>query len=95
LPAKDFLKRQELSGNNKPVRTIMRWTGAGKSTVKNFISGIRGLGGAHLIGLMGNSDATFEAVLKIAVRPRTIAPENVSTARRLLLDQLALLDAEG
>ena len=84
--------RQELGGNKKPVKTIMRWTGAGESTVKNWASGLRGPSGAHLIALMRNSDVTFEAVLMLAGRPAAIAPENFAAARGHLLELLAVLD---
>jgi hypothetical protein len=84
--------RQELDGNNKPVKTIMRWTGAGESTVKNWASGLRGPSGAHLIALMRNSDVTFEAVMMLAGRPRAIAPENIAAARVQLVELLAFLD---
>ena len=84
--------RQELDDNKKPVKTIMRWTGAGESTVKNWASGLRGPSGAHLIALMRNSDVTFEAVMTLAGRPRAIAPENIAAARSHLLEILAFLD---
>ena len=86
--------RQELSGSNKSEKTLMRWTGAGGRTVKNGVSGLRGPSGAHLVALMRNSDVTFEAVLMLAGRPPSIAPEDIATARVHLLELLALLDAE-
>jgi hypothetical protein len=86
--------RQELGGSNKSEKTLMRWTGAGGRTVKNWVSGLRGPNGAHLVALMRNSDVTFEAVLMLAGRPPGIAPEDIATARVQLLELLALFDAE-
>jgi hypothetical protein len=84
--------RRELSGSNKSVKTLIRWTGAGGRTVKNWISGLRGPSGAHLVALMKNSDVVFEAVLTMVGRPRAIAPENIAVARVHLRELLALLD---
>ena len=84
--------RRELDGSRKSEKTLMRWTGASGRTVKNWVSGLRGPSGAHLIALMRNSDVTFEAVLMLAGRPRTIMPENIATARAHLLELLAFLD---
>ena len=86
--------REELGGNHKSEKTLMRWTGASERTVKNWVAGLRGPSGAHLIALMRNSDVTFEAVLIIAGRSRTIASQNMASARVHLLELLALLDAE-
>ena len=86
--------RQELGGSHKAGKTLMRWTGASGRTVKNWVSGSRGPSGIHLVALMRNSDATLEAVLKMACRERDIAREKIATARFHLTELLALLDAE-
>lgn len=86
--------RQELGGSHKAQKTLMRWTGAGRSTVKNWISGSRGPNGIHLVALMRNSDVAFEAVLMIAGRHRGNVPKKIATARVHLIELLGLLDAE-
>ena len=86
--------RQELGGSHKSEKMLMRWTGASGRTVKNWVSGLRGPSGIHLVALMRNSDAMFEAVLMIAGRQRAITPEKIATTRVHLIELLALLDAE-
>jgi len=86
--------RRELGGSNKSVKTLIRWTGAGGRTVKNWISGLRGPNGAHLVALMINSDVAFETVLAMAGRQREAVPENILSARAQVVKVLTLLDAE-
>ena len=41
--------RQELDGTHQAVKTVMRWTGAGERTAKNWLAGARGPTGEHLV----------------------------------------------
>jgi hypothetical protein len=60
--------RQELGRSRYTAKTLMRWTGAGARAAKHWLAGSAGPSGVHLIALMRNSDAVFEAVLKLAGR---------------------------
>src|SRR5215469_16111902 len=60
--------RRELSAHCYRAKILMRWTGAGGRTVRNWLGGVRGPSGIHLISLMGNSNEVFEAVLLMAGR---------------------------
>ena len=60
--------RRELGRTRYTAKTLMRWTGAGARTAKHWLAGSAGPSGVHLIALMRNSDAVFEAVLELAGR---------------------------
>lgn len=85
--------RQELASSNKTIKTMRRWTGAGESTVKNWVSGLRGPSGVHLVALMQNSDAVFKAVLIMARRREPSASDWIPGARTHLIELLGFLDS--
>jgi len=84
--------RRELGGSHKAVKTLMRWTGASERTSKNWLSGSAGPNGAHLILLIGFSDAVFDAVLKLSKRTRDHPSERMASARSLIEKAVSLLE---
>ena len=46
----------ELGSTHQAVKIIRRWTGAGERTVKNWLAGISGPSGQHLVDLIRHSD---------------------------------------
>jgi hypothetical protein len=42
----------ELGSTHQAVKIIRRWTGAGERTVKNWLAGISGPSGQHLVELI-------------------------------------------
>src|SRR3546814_1100671 len=82
--------RDEPGLNHGVEKTIMRWTGASGRSAKNWVSGMRGPSGPHLLLLARQSDAVMEAILHLAGRGRLIptvklrnlqtAPQNVALA---------------
>jgi len=84
--------RRELGGSRKSEKTLMRWTGARGRTVKNWISGLRGPSGSHLVGLMQNSNEVFKAVLIMTRRQDSRTPDGIRSARAHLIELLAFLD---
>ena len=84
--------RGELEGTRATAKTIMRWTGAGERTVKNWLGGSTGPSGEYLIKLMRHSDAVFTLVLQLSERTRVDDPNDMALARRHLLDALAALE---
>lgn len=60
--------KQELAISKASAKTLMRWTGAGERTVKNWLKGANGPSGQHLMALMKHSDLVYSAVHNL-VRP--------------------------
>ena len=66
--------RTELGDTHRATKTLMQWTGAGERTVKLWLSGVHGPGGEHLVVLMRESEAVFEAVLTQPVVATLLRP---------------------
>jgi len=60
--------RGELGETHQAIKIVMRWTGAGERSAKNWLGGTRGPTGEHLLSLIRNSDAVLKAVLRLAER---------------------------
>ena len=60
--------RSELGETHQAIKSVMRWTGAGERTAKNWLGGTCGPSGEHLISLIRHSDAVLEAVLRFCGR---------------------------
>jgi hypothetical protein len=84
--------RAELGGTRQAMKTVMRWTDACERTAKNWIAGTRGPAGEHLILLLRNSDAVFEAVLRLAGRESSVAALGLLEARTKLVEALKYFD---
>ena len=84
--------RKELGGSHRAVKTLIKWTGASPRTAQNWLSGAVGPSGAHLLMLLGYSDAVFDAVLLHANRHRPTQNDRVAGARLLLADAMSLLN---
>ena len=44
-----YTLRNQLGTTHQAVKTVMRWAGAGERTVKNWLAGVSGPSGQHLI----------------------------------------------
>jgi hypothetical protein len=84
--------RNELGGSHQSVKAIMNWTCAGERTIKNWLSGINGPNGAHLIEVIRHSDAVCALVLQLAGRDVVFATIRVADLRNRLAAALAELD---
>ena len=84
--------RRELGETHRAVKTVMRWTGAGERTVKNWLAGQIGPNGIHLIALIRHSDAVLETILLSADRPQVIASITLVQARSILAEALARMN---
>jgi hypothetical protein len=60
--------RGELGATHQAIKIVMRWTGAGERSAKNWLGGTRGPTGEHLLSLVRNSDAVLDAVLRLSGR---------------------------
>jgi hypothetical protein len=86
--------KQEVGNSRRSVKTLMRWTGAGERTVKNWLCAVRGPSGPHLVALVGHSSSVHVALLALSGRAddRTV---NIDAAANHLQDALILLLGAG
>ncbi len=84
--------RSELGQTHQATKTVMRWTGAGERTVKAWLAGESGPGGARLIALMRHSEAVFRAVLVSAGRPLMLATANLAVVHKALVETARLIE---
>ena len=64
--------RGELGDTHQAIKIVMRWTGAGERSAKNWVGGTRGPTGEHLLSLVRHSDAVLGAVLRLSGRASTL-----------------------
>jgi hypothetical protein len=83
--------RSELGDSHRAHKTLMRWTGANERTAKNWLSGINGPSGEHLLRIMKNSDQVFECVLMLAGRKPMLSRHNLEELRSALANTSRLL----
>ena len=60
--------RRELGGSKQTIKRLCRWTGASERTVQNWMGGVRGPNGLHLIALARHSRAVHDAYLAMTGR---------------------------
>jgi hypothetical protein len=75
----------------------MRWTGANERIAKNWLSGVNGSSGEHLLRLMRSSDRVFECVLMLSDRQPVLSRRKLEELRDVLhsaevLTQAMLID---
>lgn len=87
--------RTELGNSHRATKTVMRWTGASERTVKHWLAGRYGPGGAYLIVLMRESGALYEAVLTVAGRRDAIVAARMLAAHGTIAEIMALVEREG
>jgi hypothetical protein len=64
--------KDELGTSASAAKQIQRWTEASDRTARNWLTGVVGPSGHHLIRLMGKSDAVLVAVLTMSTRPELV-----------------------
>src|SRR5262245_51694103 len=84
--------RGELGDSHRAIKTVMRWTGATDRTAKNWVTGIRGPTGEHLIALARHSDAVFEIFIRAAGRESLLVAVQLIDAREKLAAALETID---
>ena len=83
----------ELGSTHQAVKIIMRWTGAGERTVKNWLAGISGPSGQHLVDLIRHSDDVLEVLLIMAGRQQIVAAQKLIAVRDKLAETVEQIDA--
>lgn len=82
--------KEELGGSRQTIKKIARWTGASERTVQNWLGGVRGPSGPHLLALAKHSPAVHLAYLSMTGRASG-AESDISASVVLLREALTLL----
>ena len=88
-----YALRKQLGTTHQAVKIVRRWTGAGERTVKNWLAGISGPSGQHLVDLIRHSDDVLTVLLLLAGRQHTVAAQNLVGVRNKLLETVEQIDA--
>ena len=60
--------RSDVGDTHRAIKTVMRWTGASERAVKNWITGVSGPNGQHLLHILRRSDVMLQMVLAASRR---------------------------
>jgi hypothetical protein len=63
-----YALKAELGSTHQAVKTVMSWSGAGERTVKNWLSGVSGPNGDHLVELIRHSGPVLQVLLILGGR---------------------------
>jgi len=85
---------KELGETHRAAKVLMGWTGAGERTVKHWLAGIHGPCGDHLLVLMQESDAVFEAFLTAVNRHDAAIAARMLAAQRSLQEVAVLMQRQ-
>ena len=83
----------ELGSTHQAVKIIRRWTGAGERTVKNWMAGISGPSGQHLVDLIRHSDDVLAVLLILAGRQQVVTAQRLVDVRNKLAETIEQVDA--
>jgi hypothetical protein len=83
--------RADLGNSHRAIKTLMRWTAANERTVKNWLSGVNGPSGEHLLEIIRNSDLAFQCVLRLADRRLSLSNRKLEELRDVLQNTTQLL----
>jgi hypothetical protein len=87
-----YALQNQLGTTHQAVKIIMRWTGAGERTVKNWLAGVSGPSGQHLVDLIRYSDDVLEILLLLAGRQQMAATKKLVAARNKLVETIRQID---
>lgn len=87
-----YALKSQLGTTHRAVKIIMRWTGAGERTVKNWLSGVSGPNGQHLVDLMRHSDEVLDILLLMAGRKQIAAAKKLVDVRNKLAETIQQVD---
>ena len=93
--------RGELGDTHQAIKIVMRWTGAGERSAKNWLGGTRGPTGEHLLSLIRHSDEVLNAVLRLSGREAVLPQMSLHHQRSGLvkiienIDELLIRDSSS
>ena len=82
----------EFGSTRHAAKTIMKWTGVGQRTAKNWLSGAEAPSGYNLVLLARESNAVLKAMMILADRPELSLGSNLISLRRMLSETIVVLD---
>jgi hypothetical protein len=88
-----YALKRELGSTHQAVKIIRRWTGAGERTVKNWLAGVSGPSGQHLVDLIRHSDDVLTVLLILAGRQQVAATQRLIEVRNRLVEMVEEVDA--
>lgn len=84
--------RFELGNSARATKTIMSWTDSSDRTARNWMNGMGGPSGPHLISLMRESPAILAVVLELSNRPELQLTDDLHAAEVALSKALGSLE---
>ena len=87
-----YALKSQLGTTHRAVKIIMRWTGAGERTVKNWLAGVSGPNGQHLVELIRHSDEVLDVLLLMAGRQQIAAAKELVDVRNKLAETIQQVD---
>src|ERR1051325_4539113 len=84
--------RSELGETHQAIKSVMRWTGAGERSAKNWLGGTCGPSGEHLLSLVRHSDEVLNAVLRLAGREAVLPQTSLRHQRSGLVKIIENID---
>jgi hypothetical protein len=84
--------QNQLGNTRQATKIVMRWTGAGERTVKNWLAGVSGPSGQHLVELIRHSDEVLEILLLLAGRQQIAAAKKLVDVRNKLTETVRQID---
>lgn len=87
-----YALRNQVGTTHQATKIVMRWTGAGERTVKNWLAGVSGPCGQHLVDLLRHSDDVLEVLLILAGRRQVVATQKLVDVRNKLAETVGQID---
>ncbi len=87
-----YALRNQLGTTHQAIKIVMGWTGAGERTVKNWLAGVSGPSGQHLVDLLRHSDDVLEVLLILAGRQQIAAAQKLVDLRNKLAETVEQVD---
>jgi hypothetical protein len=87
-----YALQSQLGTSHQAIKVVMRWTGAGERTVKNWLAGVSGPRGQHLVGLIRHSDDVLKVLLILAGRQQILAAQKLVDVRNKLAETVSQVD---
>lgn len=84
--------REELGSSHMAAKTVMRWTGASERSAKNWLAGICGPSGCHLVRLARESDVIMATLLVLAGRELNVSALSLISLKAGLMYAVNAID---
>ena len=82
----------EFGETGRSIKTVMKHTGAGERTVKNWFQGKNSPNGENLVRLIHHSDKVLETLLLMAGREELLVGKMLIDARHKLIGIIEIID---